>query len=49
VKSIQTGKPPKVTGDEGRKAVEIILAIYQSNWTGKKAALPLTKDPRRPK
>jgi predicted dehydrogenase len=37
-----------ITGDEGRKAVEIILAIYQSAWTGKRVALPLAKDPKRP-
>lgn len=49
VKAIQSGKTPKVTGDEGRKAVEIILGIYQSNWTGKRVALPLAKDPKRPK
>jgi len=48
-KAIQTGKTPKVTGDEGRKAVEIILAIYQSSWTGKRISLPLAKDPKRPK
>ena len=48
VKAIQTGKPPKITGDEGRKAVEIILAIYQSAWTGKRVSLPLAKDPKRP-
>ena len=48
VKAIQTGKPPKITGDEGRKAVEIILAIYQSAWTGKRVGLPLAKDPKRP-
>lgn len=49
VKAVRSGKPPKITGDEGRKAVEIILAIYQSSWTGKRVALPLAKDPRRPK
>jgi predicted dehydrogenase len=46
-KAIQTGTAPKVTGDEGRKSVEIILAIYQSQWTGKRAMLPLLKDPKR--
>lgn len=48
VKAIETGKAPRITGEEGRKAVEIILAIYQSNWTGKRVSLPLAKDPRRP-
>jgi UDP-N-acetyl-2-amino-2-deoxyglucuronate dehydrogenase len=49
VKSIETGKTPRVTGAEGRKAVEIILAIYQSEWTGKRVPLPLAKDPKRAK
>ncbi len=30
------------------KGVEIILAIYESAWTGKKVSLPLKSDPRRP-
>ncbi len=48
VKAIQLGKKPRITGDEGRKAVEIVLAIYQSASTGKRVTLPLTKDPKRP-
>ena len=48
IKAIQLGKKPKITGDEGRKAVEIILAIYQSAWTGKRVTLPLLKDPKHP-
>jgi predicted dehydrogenase len=35
VRSIQTGKPPQIDGREGRKAVEIILAIYQAMATGR--------------
>ena len=49
VKAIETGRAPKVTGDEGRRSVEIILGIYQSSWTGKRVNLPLAKDPKRPK
>ena len=48
VKAIQLGKKPKISGEEGRKAVEIVLAIYQSAWTGKRVTLPLEKDPKRP-
>lgn len=48
IKAIQLGKKPKITGEEGRKAVEIVLAIYQSSWTGKRVSLPLLKDPKRP-
>jgi predicted dehydrogenase len=49
VKAVEAGKTPRITGDQGRKAVEIILAIYQSAWTGKRAILPLAKDPKRAK
>lgn len=49
VRSIQSGKPPLVDGAEGRKSVEIILAIYQSAATGKVVKLPLAQDPKLPK
>lgn len=49
IKCIQTGKQHLVDGEEGRKSVEIILAIYQSAWTGKRVKLPLKTDPKRPK
>lgn len=48
IKAIETGGKPVVDGEEGRKSVEIILAIYQSSWTGKRVPLPLKKDPKRP-
>ena len=35
------GKEPFVTGPQARKAVEIVLAIYESANTGKEVALPL--------
>jgi len=35
VKAIETGTAPKVDGREGRKAVEVILAIYQSAASGR--------------
>jgi len=46
VKAIQTGVQPKVDGPEGRKSVEIILAIYKSAESGKAIELPLKSDPR---
>lgn len=49
IKAIETGSKPMVDGVEGRKSVEIILAIYQSAWTGKRVTLPLKSDPKRPK
>jgi predicted dehydrogenase len=35
VQAIQTNGTPKVDGREGRRAVELICAIYESNRTGK--------------
>lgn len=49
IKAIETGGDPLVDGRQGRKSVEIILAIYQSSWTGKRVTLPLKSDPKRPK
>lgn len=48
ITSVQTGRRPLVDGEEGRKSVEIILAIYQSSWTGQRVTLPLKSDPQRP-
>lgn len=45
--SIRTGRPPAIDGAEGRRAVEIILAIYQSAQTGRAVKLPLKSDPKR--
>lgn len=42
IRSIETGALPAVDGREGRKSVEIILAIYESNRSGKRVMLPLT-------
>ena len=41
VNAILEGKPMPVSGEEGRKSVEIILAIYQSARTGQPVTLPL--------
>ncbi len=49
VEAIKTGRKPMVDGVEGRKAVELILAIYESQATGKFVKLPLAKDPNLPK
>jgi len=48
LKAVNSGTRPAIDGFEGRKSVEIILAIYQSAWTGCKVALPLKSDPQRP-
>lgn len=39
VEAIVSGRPPLVDGREGRRAVEAILAIYQSNATGRPVTL----------
>jgi UDP-N-acetyl-2-amino-2-deoxyglucuronate dehydrogenase len=43
--AIKTGRTPAIDGHEGRRSVEIILAIYQSAEIGRSVALPLTADP----
>ena len=43
VEAVKTGKAPMVDGEEGRKSVEIILAIYQAAKTGRAVKLPLKK------
>ncbi len=35
VAAIESGRPPLVDGREGRRAVEVILGIYQANATGR--------------
>ena len=39
IEAIQQGRAPLVDGREGRKAVEVILAVYASNASGKKVEL----------
>jgi predicted dehydrogenase len=41
VAALRAGRAPVVDGVEGRKAVELILAIYRSAKTGKAVRLPL--------
>lgn len=41
VKAIRENREPLVNGEEGRKAVEIISAIYKSSRTGKPVKFPL--------
>ncbi|MDB4802356.1 Gfo/Idh/MocA family oxidoreductase [bacterium] len=48
VAAINEGREPMIDGFEGRKSVELILAIYQSSWEGKRIDLPLQQDPQRP-
>jgi UDP-N-acetyl-2-amino-2-deoxyglucuronate dehydrogenase len=43
--AIKKGKKPLIDGPEGRRAVELILAIYKSAESGKPVKLPLAADP----
>jgi predicted dehydrogenase len=43
--AIEAGRQPSVDGAEGRRSVEIILAIYKAAETGKPVKLPLERDP----
>ncbi len=45
LQAIKSGKRPLIDGPEGRKAVEVILAIYKAAETGKVVKLPLKSDP----
>ena len=46
VAAIRAGKQPAINGAEGRKAVELILALYQSAQNGgEPISLPLKQDP----
>lgn len=40
LEALEAGREPRVGGPEGRKAVEIILAIYESAKTGQRVNLP---------
>jgi predicted dehydrogenase len=44
IRAIENGGRPLVDGREGRKSVEIILAIYESSRTGRRVTLPLRSE-----
>jgi predicted dehydrogenase len=44
--SIKSKTTPRIDGNEGRRSVEIILAIYKSAETGRAIRLPLARDPK---
>ena len=45
LKAIKKGTSPSVDGPEGRRSVEIILALYKAAETGRAVQLPLKSDP----
>ena len=46
LRAIRRGTRPLIDGPEGRRSVELILAIYKAAETGRSVALPLKSDPR---
>jgi predicted dehydrogenase len=46
IDAIKKNRDPAVDGNEGRRSIEIILAIYAAAKTGKKITLPLKSDPK---
>lgn len=45
VQAIREGRKPLIDGHEGRRSVEVIMAVYQSAETGNVVRLPLPADP----
>ena len=43
IDAIKSNRPPYVDGEAGRRALELVLAIYQSAATGSSVKLPLEK------
>jgi predicted dehydrogenase len=46
LESIETGRPPAITGEDARKPLEVILAVYRSAREGREVSLPLTSPPQ---
>lgn len=46
IKAIKDGGKPAIDGHEGRRSVEVILAIYQAAQSGRAVKLPLKRDPK---
>ena len=45
VEAVRKNGKPAIDGHEGRRSVEIILAVYKAAETGKTVKLPLKSDP----
>ena len=42
--SLETGAPIAITGEDGRRTIELITSIFKSGATGQTVSLPLKKD-----
>ena len=40
--AIETGRPPAISGEDARRPLELILAVYRSAREGREVSLPLT-------
>jgi predicted dehydrogenase len=45
VEAVKKNRPAAIDGHEGRRSVEIILAVYKAAESGKSVQLPLKSDP----
>jgi len=45
VKAVRERRKPAAIGEDGRKAIEVVLALYLSHHTGRRVQLPLTQTP----
>ena len=43
INAVETGRQPYVNADDGKRALELVLAIYQSAYTGKRVKFPVAK------
>lgn len=48
VESVEQGKQPTLTGEDGRAVLEVIFAAYESSRTGQRVALPFETTAKRP-
>ena len=42
IEAVRKGTPPSIDGIEGRKTLEVVLAIYRANVQGRRVSLPLS-------
>ena len=42
--AVETGRSPAITGEDGRRTIELITAIYKAGSTREPAELPLKPD-----
>lgn len=44
LEAVETGKPPVVSGQDGRNAIEVIMAVYKAASSGMAVELPIPAD-----